>query len=84
MSRSKLKDFDILTRLGTGSFGSVYKVQRFEDNRIYVIKFVRIVELSHKEQGDAINEVQILAQLQSPYVIKYYDSFIEKDSLHIG
>jgi len=51
---------------------------------MYVIKNVRIVELSFKEQSEAINEVQILAQLKSPYVVRYYDSFIEKDSLHIG
>ena len=49
-----------------------------------MIKNVRIAELSYKEQTEAINEVQILAQLKSPYVVRYFDSFIEKDSLHIG
>ncbi len=42
------------------------------------------MELSRKEQSEAINEVQILAQLKSPYVVRYFDSFIERDSLHIG
>lgn len=84
MSRSKLADFEILTRLGSGSFGTVYKVRRLIDESLYVIKNVRIVELTYKEQSEAINEVQILAQLKSPYVVRYYDSFIEKECLHIG
>ena len=83
-TRSKLADFEVLSRLGSGSFGTVYKVRRIIDGNMYVIKNVRIVELSFKEQSEAINEVQILAQLKSPYVVRYYDSFIEKDSLHIG
>lgn len=83
MSRSRISDFEILTRLGSGSFGTVYKVRRLVDESLYVIKNVRIAELSYKEQTEAINEVQILAQLKSPYVVRYYDSFMEKDALHI-
>lgn len=84
MSRSRLSDFEMLSRLGSGSFGTVFKVRRLMDEHIYVVKTVRIVELSFKEQSEAINEVQILAQLKSPFVVRYYDSFIDKDSLHIG
>ncbi len=84
MSRSKLQDFEVLSRLGSGSFGTVFKVRRLVDDNLYVMKNVRIVDLSYKEQTEAINEVKILAQLKSPYVVRYYDSFINKDSLHIG
>lgn len=41
------------------------------------------VELTYKEQTEAINEVTILSQMDSPFVVRYYDSFIAKDSLHI-
>jgi NIMA (never in mitosis gene a)-related kinase 1/4/5 len=44
---------------------------------------VRIVELTLAEQKGAINEVKILSVLDSPFVVKYYDSFIDTDSLHI-
>lgn len=84
MSRSKLQDFEVLSRLGSGSFGTVFKVRRLVDDNLYVMKNVRIVDLSYKEQTEAINEVKILAQLKSPYVVRYYDSFINKDTLHIG
>ena len=48
-----------------------------------MIKIVRIVDLLYEEQKSAINEVKILAALDSPYVVKYYDSFIDTESLHI-
>ena len=45
---------------------------RLEDERVYVIKTVRIMELGVEEQKAAINEVKILADLDSPFVVKYY------------
>merc|ERR1719267_43239 len=83
MSRSTIDDFQQLVKLGAGSFGQVWKVKRYEDENIYVIKTVRIIELSFDEQKSAINEVKILAALDSPFVVKYFDSFIDTDSLHI-
>ena len=84
MTESKITDFDIICELGSGSFGTVRKVRRKEDNLIYCIKEVRIGELSKVEQQDAINEVNILAKLDSPFIVAYYDSFIESNySLYI-
>lgn len=70
MSASTWGDFEKLSRLGAGSFGTVYKVKRYEDGEIYVIKEVRIQELSQKERLDAINEVNILSNLSSDYVVR--------------
>ena len=35
-----LKDFVILNKLGDGSFSSVYKVRRLDDNQEYALKKV--------------------------------------------
>lgn len=48
-----------------------------------MMKTVRIAELSDKEQWEAINEVKLLASMDSLYVVRYYDSFINKDNLAI-
>lgn len=47
------------------------------------MKTVRIAELSEQEQWDAINEVKLLASMDSQYVVRYYDSFINKENLSI-
>lgn len=81
--RSHSSDFEQLKKLGSGSFGTVWKVRRIIDDNVYVIKIVRIAELGRHEQVAAINEVSILSHLDSPFVVKYYDSFIDTDSLNI-
>ena len=82
-SASQLKDFEILNLLGKGSFGVVYKVRRKRDKNIYVLKQIDISNLNSKHRNDAINEVTILSNLDNPYIVKYYDSFIEKNLLNI-
>lgn len=42
------KDFQILSKLGEGAYSTVYKVQRIEDNLIYALKRVKIMNLSPK------------------------------------
>jgi len=73
----------MLTRLGQGSFGTVHKVRRRADNNIYVMKLIPIGQMDSRGQQDSINEVTILASLNHPYIVKYYDSFIENKTLHI-
>ena len=83
MSRSKLSDFKLDSKLGSGSFGTVYKAIRLRDNITYVIKKIEIGELTATEQMDAINEVKLLASVNSNNVVQYFDSFVESDVLYI-
>lgn len=39
-SSSSLKSFNVLEKLGEGSFASVYKVQRIDDKKLYAMKKV--------------------------------------------
>jgi NIMA (never in mitosis gene a)-related kinase len=41
---STLKSFNVLEKLGEGSFASVYKVQRIDDKKLYAMKKVIINE----------------------------------------
>lgn len=77
---SKLSSFKVIGRLGYGSFSVVEKVQREDDNMIYAMKIVRMMNLSEKEKAAALNEVRILASFQSNHIVKYRESFYEKSS----
>ncbi len=76
-----VKDFVIIAKLGQGAYSSVYKVQRIVDSQIYALKKVKMNNLSDKEQENALNQVRILASLNSPYLVSYKQSFIESNSL---
>ena len=73
---SSLSDFEILSQLGKGSFGFVYKVRRKSDNIIYALKKVSFSQLSQKEKSNSLNEIRILASIHNKHVIEYKDAFI--------
>lgn len=74
------KDFQLISKLGEGSYSSVYKVRRISDNEIYAFKKVRMNLLNDKEKENALNEVRILASITDPYIIGYKESFFDDDS----
>jgi NIMA (never in mitosis gene a)-related kinase len=53
------------------------------DGKKYVLKTINIAGMDRRGQDEAINEVHILASLDCPYIVKYFDSFIEQKVLHI-
>ena len=75
-----LNDFEKLTRIGTGSYSSVYKVERIEDGRQYALKKVKMSGLSTKEKENSLNEVRFLASINHPNVISYKEVFIDHSS----
>ena len=75
------KDFKILGKLGEGSYSSVWKVLRLSDNKEYAMKKVKLNALNEKEKENALNEVRILASINSPFIIGYKEAFLEDDSM---
>ena len=73
-----MEQFKIINKIGEGAYSTVYTVKRIEDDKIYALKKVKIKKLSKKEQSNALNEVRILASVNSPYVIGYRESFIDE------
>ena len=73
-----MEGFEILKKLGDGSYSVVYKVRRKVDNNIYALKKVNLQKLKDKEKQNALNEVRILASVKSPFVISYKEAFIEE------
>jgi NIMA (never in mitosis gene a)-related kinase len=56
----------------------VYKVLRKSDGQEYAMKKVRMNGLSAKEKQNALNEVRILASVQSPYIVGYKEAFFDQ------
>ena len=80
---SKFSKYKILNELGEGGFGKVYKVQNKIDKNIYVIKRINIKSKTPEELKTIENESLILKQINSEYIVKYVDSFIDNEHFNI-
>ena len=78
-----IREYLIQEKLGIGSYGTVYKVTKKDSNDIYVIKQISLFGLTPEEIKDVKLEAKILNTIKSPYVVKYFDSFEEKNFLNI-
>ena len=78
-----IKDYIIKTRLGVGSYGTVYKVCKKTTGKIYVIKQISLLGLTEKEILEYKSEAKLLSSIKSNYVVKYFDSFIDNHNLNI-
>lgn len=63
-------------RLGKGGFGEVVKARHKLESRTYAIK--KIVNKSQRELSKLLTEVQVLATLYHPSVVRYYTSWMEE------
>ena len=81
MRRSSLRDFEILERIGSGAFGTVYKTRRKKTGKIYVMKKIKLDGTTTNEKNSAVKEVNLLASLRSKYVVRYFDSFTDNEIL---
>jgi len=73
------KVFDIMYKLGEGSYGSVYKALHKESSSIVAIKLVPVESDLH----EIIKEISIMQQCDSPYVVRYYGSYFKQYDLWI-
>lgn len=71
-----------IRHIGQGSFGTASLV-RDAEGRERVVKAVRICSVSRKRQEEAVNEVNLLASLKHPFIVRYHESFISSGILGI-
>lgn len=75
-----LSDFQILSKLGEGTYSIVYKAIRLSDGQVYALKIVKISMLKEKEKQNALNEVRILASINHENIISYKQAFFDETS----
>ncbi|XP_038249151.1 serine/threonine-protein kinase Nek11 isoform X2 [Dermochelys coriacea] len=73
-------------KLGRGSFGTVYLVsdkKAKQGEELKVLKEISIGDLNPNETVEANLEAQLLSKLDHPAIVKFYASFVERESFCI-
>lgn len=79
LTRQPEEVFDIINKLGEGSYGSVYKALHKDSKQVLAIKQVPV----DTDLQEIIKEISIMQQCDSPYVVKYYGSYFKNTDLWI-
>lgn len=72
-----LLDYDILGRLGEGTFGKVYKVKNKHNKCIRAMKQIAKSFIKTLDDSEVGKEIEILKKLNHPYIIKLYEYYVE-------
>ncbi|KAK9467068.1 kinase-like domain-containing protein [Lipomyces arxii] len=69
-------------RIGGGSFGNVYRAIDRRTGKAVAIKIIDL-ETADDDVDDIVQEIKILSQMKSPYVTRYYGSYLNGAKLWI-
>eukprot|EP00854_Cymbomonas_tetramitiformis_P010702 gene10702-12659_t len=81
--RELLQRFEVQKFLGKGSYGSVYRVRRLSDGKIYALKETNVKQMSQQDRADAVNEIRLLASVRHEHVVNYHEAFVDGNRLCI-
>ena len=75
--------FRILSKIGKGTFGSVYKVKDITTNNIYALKKIPYTNCDEKDKQNIINELRILKFCHCPFLLNYHYSYVSNHHINI-
>ena len=77
------KKYKVLSHLGNGSYGKVYKAMNLKTENLVAIKSVK--KKKDKEDEDKIvsNEIDFLKRLSHPNIVKIYEFYDIKDNYYL-
>ena len=75
--------YKIIKELGRGGFGRVILVLSESDNKYYALKEIIISNKTENRINDIKKEAIILSKFNCKNIVKYYDSYLDKDKFYI-
>ncbi|ELT94624.1 hypothetical protein CAPTEDRAFT_225863 [Capitella teleta] len=72
-----LSGFEKIRTVGKGAYGTAVLYRKKDDDSLVILKEINMHDLNASERQMALNEVRVLAMLDHPNIISYYDSFEE-------
>ena len=74
-----LEYYDVITTLGEGTFGVVFKVKHKETGAIRAMKSIKSKNISWNH-NEIQQEIEVLKKLNNPYIIKLFEFFNDDEN----
>ena len=78
-----MDNYQTIKKLGQGTYGSVFLCRQLSTGRQCVMKRMQLSNLNDKERKSALQEAQLLQQLQHPNVVAYVDMHATRAKLFL-
>ncbi|XP_028940417.1 serine/threonine-protein kinase Nek5, partial [Antrostomus carolinensis] len=75
--------YEIIKKIGEGSFGKIFLAKGKVDNEQCVIKEINLTKMPVKEKEASQKEVILLAKMKHANIVTFYTSLQEKNKLYI-
>ncbi|KAJ1518181.1 Serine/threonine-protein kinase Nek2 [Coelomomyces lativittatus] len=70
--------YEVLSVIGSGSFGRICKVRRISDGKILARKEIDYKKMKDKERRQLVQEVNLLREFTHPNIVRYYSRYVDK------
>nr|XP_042901634.1 serine/threonine-protein kinase Nek8 isoform X4 [Parasteatoda tepidariorum] len=78
-----MEKYEKIRLVGRGAHGTVYLCNQKPDNKHVILKEIPVDQMTVDERQTSMNEAKVLAMLDHPNVVAYYDSFLEDKTMII-
>uniref|UniRef100_A0A0A1WUJ4 non-specific serine/threonine protein kinase n=1 Tax=Zeugodacus cucurbitae TaxID=28588 RepID=A0A0A1WUJ4_ZEUCU len=78
-----LQDYEVISVIGNGTFGTCFKVRDKQTGELYAWKGIDYDELSESKKASLVSEIRVLRQLQHPNIVEYYHHLVNHEAKSI-
>jgi len=78
MASDRSTEFEVQAMVGEGSFGSVYRARHKASGVIVAVKVIPNAARDTEETAKIMQEIEILAKCDSPFIVGYYECFLRQ------
>uniref|UniRef100_A0A6B2EG62 Serine/threonine-protein kinase ULK3 n=1 Tax=Phlebotomus kandelakii TaxID=1109342 RepID=A0A6B2EG62_9DIPT len=83
MTSPKITDYEMLEKLGFGSYATVYRSQKKTTKEIFAVKCVEKSQLAGSSLENIITEIRLLKRLKHQHIVEMHDFLCDDKNIYI-